>query len=304
MTSFRGRSLAAALKFSRHFRTNLTPQNVAAKRVSYAKLERYFPLDPSVTIEPQHGPGFVAEWLSVPGSRPDRIMLYMHGGGFVFNSTRVHRDLISRFAAAGQVTVLSLDYSLAPEHPYPAALNETLAAYNWLLAQGHSPNHIVLAGDSAGASLVLSGLLALRRDGVPLPAGAVAIAPATDATLTHPASHVNRHSDPAIQWENLSFFIEAYFGKTPFDDPIASPLHGDLRGLPPLLIHAARNELMYADADRFVAKAQAAGVPVKFYVADDLWHVWHLFARYLPEARAAVANVGQFLHKVLPANRS
>lgn len=283
------------LRFSKILRTPTTTQNLAQKRAAYARLERYFPVDKSVVIKPTQAGGVAAEWITVPQSRPDKIMLFMHGGGFVFNSTRLHRDLISRIARVGRVRALSLDYSLSPEHPYPTAINETMAAYRWLLAQKIDPQNIILAGDSAGGSLVLSALNRIRHEGLPNPACAVAIAPATDATLADPEAMANSERDFFIGAESLAFFIDSYFQQTPRDDPIASPLHAPLKGLPPLLLHASKNELMYSDSRRFAQKAKQAGVDVQFYQVQNLWHVWHLFARYLPEARAAIGNIGEFI---------
>lgn len=284
-----------ALRYSRLLRSDITNGNLAAKRVAYARLAKRFPVSKSVKIRPENAGDCKAEWLTTPQSRPDRVMLYLHGGGFVFDSTKLHRDMIARIAAAGKVSALSLNYSLAPEHPYPAALDETVAAYRWLLARGFSQKHIVLAGDSAGGSLVLSALHTIRKEKLPNPACAVVIAPAGDATLKHPAALENQKKDFLIKRSNLEFFINAYFGKTSRHDPIASPLLGSMRGFPPLLVHASKNELMYNDSARLVEKARQSGVKVTFYEGESLWHVWHIFARYLPEARAAIQNIGNFI---------
>ncbi|HEY1835797.1 MAG TPA: alpha/beta hydrolase [Candidatus Saccharimonadales bacterium] len=289
-------TIKLGLRFSRLLRSDITNENLAAKRISYDKLAKFFPVAKSVKIRPEKAGGVKAEWIVTPQAKPDKIMLYMHGGGFVFNSTKLHRDLIARIAAASQVTALSLDYSLAPEHPFPKALEETMAAYRWLLREKKiNPKHVVLAGDSAGGSLVLSALQTIRNEKLPNPACAVVIAPATDATLQHPQALANQKKDFFIKRTNLDFFIDAYFGQTPRDDPIASPLLGSLRGFPSLLVHASKNELMHNDSMRFVEKAKREGVKVEFYQGENLWHVWHLFARYLPEARQAIQNIGEFI---------
>lgn len=296
MLSTRAKAIKLGLKLSRLLNTPVSDQNLEEKRQSFQRLEKYFPLDKSVHIEPVSGKGFKAEWITVPQSRENKAMLYIHGGGFVFH-THVHRQLISLIAKTGKVKALSLDYSLAPEHPYPVALHEAIAAYKWLIRAGFAPKDIVIAGDSAGGALVLSTLHQIREEKLPNPSCTIVIAPATDATLKSSSIETNASSDFLIKADTLAYFIQSYFQNTPTDNPIASPLHGQLKGFPPLLVHIDKGEILYDDSARLVEKAKSEGVEVELYESEGLWHVWHLFARYIPEARKAIEHIGQFIQK-------
>jgi len=303
MASVQSSAIKVALRLAKILRTPLTADNLAQKRAAYARLVKYFPVSQSVVINPVNADGVKAEWLTTTTSRPTKIMLFMHGGGFVFNSTKLHRDLIARIASSARVTALSIDYSLAPENPFPTALNEVVTAYKWLLSRNVLAKDIALVGDSAGGSLVLSALHVLRDEGQPLPCCAVAIAPATDATRVDAGDVLQPTEDLFINPQTLTFFIDAYFKDTPHDHPHASPQHGSLKGFPPLLLHAAKNETLHTDAARFVAKAKQHGVDARLYQADGLWHVWHLYARYLPEARAAIRDIGHFINQHITTER-
>lgn len=302
MASVQSLAIKGALRLAKILRTPITHDNLAQKRAAYARLVKYFPVSQSVVINPVNAGGVKAEWITTPASRPTKIMLFMHGGGFVFNSTKLHRDLIARIASAAKVTALSLDYSLAPEHPFPTALNEVVAAYKWLLSRNVPAANITLVGDSAGGSLVLSTLHVLRDQGLPLPCCAVAIAPATDATRVD-GDMLQPADDLFINPQTLRFFVDAYFQKTAHNYPHASPLHGSLKNFPPVLLHATTNELLYQDAIWFVSKAKQHGVNARLYQADGLWHVWHLYARYLPEARAAIRDIGRFINQHITKER-
>jgi epsilon-lactone hydrolase len=291
MPSLQSKIVRTWMRVSDPFRSQLTSNNLTEKRAAHERLEKFFPLDPSTTIQPYTGTGFTGEWIRTPEARKDYVMLYMAGGGFIYDSSGLHRDMISRIGRGGRLTAFSLRYSLAPEHPFPTAVHEALAAYTWLL-QHYKPQHIVLAGDSAGGSLVLSLLHLIAEGGLPNPACAIAISPATDATL---ASELKKADDVLINRNNLEFFIDAYFQDTPRNDPIASPLFGSFEGFPPLLLHVAKGERMYGDTIAVERKAKTAKVDVRLYDPSGLWHVWHLFARRVPEARAAIEDIGTFI---------
>ena len=272
---------------------NINGANLMKKRKELDKLEKYFPVSRATQINKTKTGSFKGEWIIVPESRSDKVVLYVHGGGFVFYP-KLYRDLISRIAKAGEVKALSIDYSLSPEHKFPTALNELIAAYKWLL-QDYAPASIAVAGDSAGGALVLSLLHSLRDMKLPNPACVAVISPATDATLKSTSMRTNKNKDFFIKKESLDYLIPAYFGDTPTDHPIASPLHGSFEGFPPLLVHAEKHEIMYDDSSRLVEKAQKANVDVYYYETEGLWHVYHLYARYVPEARAAIKNIGSFI---------
>lgn len=295
MASVQSKAILLALRTSKLFSEPITLDNIHHKREAVAKLAKFAIVNKDVKIKTYKNKSFKGEWITVPESRSNKVLLYFHGGGFIFNFTPHHRDYISRLAKAGQIKAFSLDYSLAPEHPYPVALNEALQAYKWLL-QTYQPSDIAIMGDSAGGAMALSILQMIKRDKLPIPACAIAIAPPTDATLESFKKYA-KPNDYIIKDDNLEFFIDLYFGKTPHNDPIASPFFGDYHGLPPLQLHIDKSEMLYGDAVAVVKKAKAAGVDAELYEEKDLWHVWHIFARYVPEAQKAVDHIGKFILK-------
>lgn len=295
MASVQSKAILLALRTSKLFSEPITLENINHKREAVAKLAKFAIVSKSTKIAPVENKLFRGEWITVPESRANKVLLYFHGGGFIFNFTPHHRDYISRLAKAGQIKAFSLDYSLAPEHPYPVALNEALQAYKWLL-QTYQPSDIAIMGDSAGGAMALSLLQMIKRDKLPMPACAIAIAPPTDATLESFKKYA-KPNDYIIKDDNLDFFMNLYFKDTPRNDPIASPFFGEYKGLPPLQLHIDKSEILYGDAVAVVKKAKAAGVDAELYEEKDLWHVWHIFARYVPEAQKAVDHIGKFILK-------
>lgn len=300
MNSLRSKAVITAIKKAGLISTPITAENLTEKRAQFVKLQKFFRKLRSVKIQRVEDENFRGEWLVPNKSRSENVLLYIHGGGFVFNGTKVYRGLIGRLATEVGTRAFSLDYSLAPEYPYPKALHEAVAAYKWLLAQGIEPGSIALAGDSAGGGLALSLLHQLKNEQLPMPACAVVLSPATDATLTDASIESNKGKDVYINPEALKFFINSYFGNTSRTDPVASPLLGSLAGFPPLLIHVDKNEVMYSDSARLAEKATKAGVDTTLDVSDGLFHVWHLFADYMPEARKSVKEIGKFIKSRLP----
>ena len=236
--------------------------------------------------------GVPCEWLIPDQSSSDQVLLYLHGGGFVYGWTNMHREMVSHLARQMQIRVLVVDYRLAPEHPFPAALDDCTAVYRWLLQQGVAPQNIVMAGDSAGGNLTLTTLIKLRDSGSPLPAAAACLSPATDLTVRQ---EMDRLRDPVLHRRALYAFQAAYVANHNTDDPLLSPVYADLRGLPPLLIHAGEDEVLRDDAIRIAELAQQAGVPVRVEVYPRMWHVWHLYFSILPQAAHALDDIGQFL---------
>jgi len=294
MVSVRSKVLVQVIKHAGLLNKVIDADNLEYNRRQLKKLEKYFPVPRWAKVTTAHSDKFRGEWVSAPNSDKTKILLYLHGGGFVFNATKLYRDLIARLARFTGLTILSIDYSLAPEHPYPVALNETLAAYKWLIREGYRAENIALGGDSAGGALVLSLLHKLREYKISMPACAFVMSPATDATLEK-TSIENSDKDIYINLQSLRFFIESYFANTPTDDSTASPLLGPLKDFPPLQIHVDKSEIMYNDSVRFADKARRAGVPVEIYEADGLFHVWHIFARYIPEAKQSIKDIGRFV---------
>ena len=253
-------------------------------------------------LEPTAGaPGLRGEWVRARQSRDDRVVLYLHGGAFCMGSPLSHRGLVARICAAAQATALSLDYSLAPERPFPAALEDIRAAYRFLLDEGLAAHRIAFAGDSAGANLVLASIILLRDAAEPLPAAAVCISPPTDFTGASGSLVSRARLDPLVNVDAMTPLCRAYAHGASPDDPRISPLLADLAGLPPLLLQVGSNEVLYDDSVRFADKARTAGVDVRLEVGSQLWHVWHATAPYVPEARRAIARIGAFIREHIPA---
>jgi acetyl esterase/lipase len=252
-----------------------------------------------VLVEPVRADGVRGEWVIPRHATEDRVLLYLHGGAWVMGSPRTHRALVADLACRAGVRALSMDYRLAPEHPYPAALDDSVNGYEWLLANGVEPARIVVAGDSAGGNLALALLLRLRDAETPLPAGAVLLSPVTDLGLGG-ASHVTRRPvDPFFAKADLRAFIASYAATHDLRDPYLSPLHADLRGLPPLLVHVGDHEVLLDDAVRLGELARAAGVEARTVVWPEMTHVFQAQTLLLPEARRANAEIGAFIRSRL-----
>ncbi|MBB6692494.1 alpha/beta hydrolase [Cohnella xylanilytica] len=238
------------------------------------------------------------------GARGRCAILYFHGGGFVAGSSDVYRDLTGRIALAAHVPVLAVNYRLAPEHRYPAANEDCLGAYRWLLGNGYSADNIVLGGDSVGGTLALMTLLSLRDNGEELPAGAFLLSPHADLVHLDGESYDTRAAvDPTGSRARNQAALDAYWGDNAGDYPaILSPLRMDLSGLPELLVQAGDREVLLDDAARLAAKAEASGFRAKLEIWEGMWSVFQTMAFRLPEARRAIENIGSFVRCRLPAN--
>jgi epsilon-lactone hydrolase len=239
--------------------------------------------------------GVASEWMDMPHVNQDRIFLLLHGGGYNAGSPKTHRKLAANLARATNMRVLTPDYRLAPEHPFPAGVKDALLAFGWLLSQGRKESDIVIGGDSAGGGLALSMLLALREAGAPMPRAAVLMAPWTDLTVSSPSYERLRSRDPIITREGLREAGLWYAGRRDPADPMLSPLFADLTGLPPLLIHAGGDEVMVDDSRLLGERAQVAGVDVTMKIWPGLWHVFHSATPDVPEAVQAIAEIGEFV---------
>jgi len=243
-------------------------------------------------------PGIPATWFYPPNCRRDRIMLYLHGGGFKLGSVRSHRSFVIRLATAANCTALALDYRLAPEQKFPAPVEDTVNAYLWLLDQGFAPEQIVFAGDSAGGGLALSAMLALRDQGRALPAAGAAMSAWADLTASGASYQTRAAADPIHQRGMILATAQAYLGGTDAKNPLASPLFADLHGLPPLLMQVGGRETVLDDTLDFAAKAKEAGVAVQVSVYEDMIHVFQQFAPELPAANQAIAEIAAFLERI------
>ena len=271
---------------------------VADMRKGFDVLASKLPLTPEFTLNRVDAGGVPAAWVEAPGADAGRVMLYLHGGGYVIGSIDTHRELAGRLSQASAARVLILDYRLAPEHPYPAAVEDAAAAYRWLLADGGAePARTVIAGDSAGGGLTVAAMLALRDAGDPLPAAGVCLSPWVDMEGIGASMTAKADVDPMVRREGLVRMAGLYLNGADPRTPLAAPLYADLSGLPPLLIHVGTAETLLDDATRLAERAQAAGADVTLESWNDMIHVWHIFAPLLPEGQQAVERVGDYVRQ-------
>lgn len=233
----------------------------------------------------------------------NQVMLYFHGGGFAVGSAVSHRQLVSRLAREAAIKVISMDYRRSPEHPFPAALEDTVKIYRHCLDQGIKPANIVFCGDSAGGNLVFTTLLKLKQDGLPLPAAGCGISPWCDLTMKAASIQANADKDLILSPRLLQQFADLYAPESNRADPLMSPLFGDLAGLPPLLIQVGTSEILLDDAIALAQRAEAAGVPVELEIWDDMQHVWHYTAFLLKDGRRAIRHIASFARRHLDGSR-
>jgi len=250
----------------------------------------------SIRISPSQVGGVPGEWVEGPAAAKT-VLLYLHGGGYFACSAQSHRPITVGFALHG-FRVLAPDYRLAPENQFPAAVDDAVAAYRGLLAEGHSPGSIVVAGDSAGGGLTLSLLLALREAGTPLPAGAALFSPWTDLAATGDSVRTNADRCAMFNGPDIGPSARYYLGTTDPRNPLASPLYADLKGLPPLLIHVGEDEVLRDDSTRLAERAREAGVRVELKVWPVVPHAWQLAPHMIPEARQSLRESATFLHSL------
>jgi acetyl esterase/lipase len=268
-------------------------------RAGFAALARQYPPPKDARFDTASAAGVAAEWVSVPESDPSHVILYFHGGGYSIGSAETHRDLVARLCRAAGARALSVDYRLAPEHRFPAAVDDAVASYRWLLDQGVPSRSIVIAGDSAGGGLAIGTTLALRDKAVPLPAAVVCMSPVTDHLKTGASMDTKAALDPMVQRKTSTENSKRYIGPDGNPKaPYASPLYADLGGLPPTLILVGTSEVLLDDSTRFAERAQAAGQPVEIEVWEEMVHIWPFFAD-LPEAAKAVDRMGAFMRAEL-----
>jgi len=236
--------------------------------------------------------GVPCYWVIPPNSQKDRVLLYLHGGGFVFGMTPPHLQMGAYLAQKMKMRVLMVDYRVAPDHPFPAALDDCVTAYRWLLDQGIAAGNIVVAGDSAGGNLTITSLMKLRNIGDPLPAAAACLSPVTDL-----ADKDNQHQafkDPLLPAKAMRFYNKAYVAHDDARNPLISPVFGNLRGLPPLLVHVGEDEILRDDAVRITNLAKSVDVDVRLEIYPHMWHVWQLNLE-LPQAVQSLDDIAQFL---------
>jgi acetyl esterase/lipase len=262
--------------------------DVTERRTGWDKLTTFFPPPEDATFEPVDAGGVNAEWTYRTGDTSNGTILYFHGGGYCMGSVEGHRNLVARLAGASRARALSVDYGLAPESPFPAALEDARAACEWLLAEVGENHPIVVAGDSAGGGLALALLVALKNAGKSMPNAAVCMSPSTDFAA-------NEDIDPINSIAGSAAFASLYLGATDERTPLASPLYADLTGLPPLLLLVGTWEILLDDSTRFADRAREAGVDVELQVWDEMMHIWPFFHGQFPEAQQAIDVMGAFI---------
>ncbi len=251
-------------------------------------------------VDPVDANGVPAEWVAAAGVMGQWVVLYFHGGAYHFGSPARLRGLLSLLSAAAQARVLSVGYRLAPENPFPAAVEDALTAYRWLIAGGTHARQVVISGDSSGGGLALAALVALRDAGDPLPGGAVVMSPWTDLALGGESLRSRAAVDVMLTPDGAREAADWYLAGQSDRHPYASPLYADLHGLPPVLIHVGDAEILRDDSVRFAAAARAAGVDVTLEIWPEMPHVWHAFAGLVPEADEAVERIGRWLRQKRP----
>jgi monoterpene epsilon-lactone hydrolase len=307
MPSLRGRLIAFLMKNRHWFRFRLTPKHVDwNKHESILRFReecedgarRFGRIPAELVVSPVNIDGLPAEWIRPPHAAKDKVIFFLHGGGYVSGSCTDHGVHAAKFVKGSNISALLFEYRLAPEHTYPAAIDDTLKAYRWLLSQGVTASNIVFAGDSAGGGLCLASLLAIRDQGLPLPAAAVALSPWTDLKCTGESYRCNARKclSPEGTW---TAFSKHYVGDNDPGLPWISPLYGDLHGLPPILIYVGEDEILLDDSARFAEKAKSAGVDITLRVGEGLFHCYPVCAPLFPEATQAMDEICGFIKKAL-----
>jgi monoterpene epsilon-lactone hydrolase len=275
------------------------PTDLAERRKRLDALGAQYPLPPDVRVEPVDANGVTAEWTATPEADPTRVILFLHGGGYISGSITSHRHMIAQAGREARARTLALGYRLAPEHPFPAALDDALAGYRFLLAQSFAPQRIAIAGESAGGGRAVATLVSLRDADEPLPACAWLSSPWVDLTMTGSSMATKAAVDPLIGKDYLTELARAYLNGTDPLNPLASPLYADLHGLPPLLIQVGSAETLLDDAVRLAGVAGTADVRVRLEVWPDMIHAWTLFYQQVAAGRRALAGVSAFIGAML-----
>ena len=256
-----------------------------------------FPAPQSASINPVKIAERPAEWVCDPDTDDGRVMLYVHGGGYVQGSLASHRNLVFEIARSMKGKVLNLDYRLAPEHPFPAAVEDTVNAWAELLEMGIDPKKASFGGDSAGGGLVIAALVSARDKGLPMPSCACCISPWTDLVGSGRTMDTKALEDPMVNRAALKFFSDFYADKEDKTNPLISPLFADLAGLPPLLIQVGTAETLLDDSRRLATRARYAGVDVSYAEWEGMPHIWHIFAPLLEKSRKAIIELGEFVER-------
>ncbi|TFG07176.1 MAG: alpha/beta hydrolase [Promethearchaeota archaeon] len=271
---------------------------VKSLRNGLEKISTFVSLPPDVNLVKFDLNGMTSAWISTPESREDHVILYLHGGGYIGGSIQTHRELASRICRVAKARLLLIEYGLAPEHPFPAAIEDAINAYEWLMREVGIPSErIIIAGDSAGGGLTLATLLKIKDMKIDLPIAAVCLSPFIDLTFTGDSFRKNAKIDPFTSAYNLDFYAALYIGDNDPENPLISPLYGNLQGLPPIFIQVGTAEILLDDSIRFAKKAEKAGVKIELDAWEDMPHVFAAFASMTPEGKEGIEKIGEFIKK-------
>jgi epsilon-lactone hydrolase len=295
MASEQAQALKAAMIDMRAQRASMPAPTLEEMRANSGMMGQMTGEPEGVTYSEVDAGGVPAIWAIPAQGADDRVLEYLHGGGYILGSAETHKRLAGHLANAIGCRVLDVDYSLAPERPHPGPVEDSVKAYRWLLDQGYRPEHLAISGDSAGGGLTLATLLKLQADGLPQPAAAVPLSPWTDMEALGDSMQTNADRDVLLQLDGLKGMTDMFLAGGDPRDPLASPLHGDYSGVCPLYIQVGADEMLLDDARRVAAKAQADGVEVQLDEFPEMQHVFQLAAGNMPEADDAVARIGAFL---------
>jgi len=272
-------------------------QSLEQTRAGFEQMAGLFPVGADIQREPVEAGGVKAEWVCAADADAGRAVLYLHGGGYVIGSINTHRSLAARISQAAKARVLVIDYRLAPEHPHPAAVEDAVAAYRWMLSTGLKPSRIAVAGDSAGGGLTVATLVAIRDAKLPTPAAGACLSPWVDLEGIGQSMTAKAAVDPMVQKAGLVEMAEAYLGGKDPRTPLAAPLYADLSGLPPLLVQVGTAETLLDDSTRLAERARKAGVKVTLEPWENMIHVFQLFAPMLEEGQQAIDKIGAFVRE-------
>ncbi len=284
------------INFLQQMRSQSPEPSVAAIRAGLEQMAAMAPPVEGVAQKDVDAGGVPAEWASSPGHDGNGVILYFHGGGYVAGSLASHRDIVSRLARETGRRVLAANYRLAPEHPFPAGVEDAVLIYRWLLdSRACRAEETVFCGDSAGGGLALAAMIRLKKDGDRLPRAGICLSPWTDLAITGDSVKTKAAEDPFIDPSALAYIAGQYLQRADPKNPLASPLYADLTGLPPLLIQVGSRECLLDDSLRLAEKARAAGVDVTIDVWQGMIHVFQCFAAVTPEGVAGIRRIAEYL---------
>lgn len=278
-------------------KSTIDPAHIAEVRERLNRMSRFLKPAFGVSVEATTVHGIDAEWLRPKAAPDDKVLLYLHGGAYLIGSCRTHRQLVSHIARAAGINALVPDYRLAPEHRFPAGIEDAVGVYRSLLAEGFKPGDIFVAGDSAGGGLTIATLLSLRHAGVPMPAAAVLLSPFLDVTASGESATTRADQDPWFDATDLAVVADNYCANADeLKNPLVSPVFANVAGLPPTLIQVGDDEILLSDATRFAALMEEAGLEVQLEIWPEMWHVFQLLVGKMPESRKAIRKIGAYLH--------